>query len=67
MEVEQGQLWQDNDGHARVQAVVRVERQAYVVMLRTRGSGGRRRRPFLYPATSLLRGDDGWRLVDETQ
>jgi len=65
MVVEQGQLWRDNDGCARVHTVVVIERQTYCVMMRTRGSGGRRRRPFLYPATSLLRGDDGWRLIDE--
>ena len=59
-----GQLWRDVDGHARVCSVVPVERGCYAVMLRTRGSGGRKRRPFLFPVASLLRGDDGWRFVE---
>lgn len=62
-----GQLWRDVDGHARVCGVVPVERGDYAVMLRTRGSGGRKRRPFLFPIASLLRGDDGWRLVDDPE
>lgn len=60
-----GQLWRDVDGHARICGVVDVEGVAYAVMLRTRGAGGRKRRPFLFPVPSLLAGDDGWRHVPE--
>ncbi|MGH8073698.1 MAG: hypothetical protein ACREO4_06450 [Lysobacter sp.] len=60
-----GQLWRDVDGHARICGVVPVEGQPYAVMLRTRGSGGRKRRPFLFPVASLLSGDDGWTLIDQ--
>lgn len=66
-DVEHGQLWRDVDGHARVQGVVQVEGVPYAVMLRTRGSGGRKRRPFLFPVPSLFAGDDGWRHVREAQ
>jgi hypothetical protein len=60
-----GQLWRDIDGHARVLAVVDVPGEcAYAVLQRTRGSGGRRRRPFLFPVPSLLAGDDGWQRVE---
>jgi hypothetical protein len=39
----------------------------YAVLLRTRGSGGRKRRPFLFPVASLLAGDDGWCKAPEPQ
>jgi hypothetical protein len=61
-----GQLWRDADGHARVLAVVDVPGEgAYAVLQRTRGSGGRLRRPFLFPVPSLLAGDDGWQRVED--
>lgn len=59
-----GQLWRDVDGHARICGVVPVEREVYAVLLRTRGAGGRKRRPFLFPVASLLKGDDGWRFME---
>ena len=62
-----GQLWRDVDGHARICGVVPVEKVLYAVLLRTRGAGGRKRRPFLFPVESLLRGDDGWTLVKEVR
>lgn len=65
-QVQPGQLWRDIDGHARICGVVDAEGLPYAVLLRTRGSGGRKRRPFLFPVASLLAGDDGWRLVPET-
>ncbi|WP_159015905.1 hypothetical protein [Cognatiluteimonas profundi] len=65
MNLEPGQLWNDESGHARICGVVPVEGVEYAVLLRTRGSGGRKRRPFLFPVASLLAGDDGWRLVEE--
>ena len=63
--VDAGQLWCDVDGHARICGVVPAAGVAYAVMLRTRGSGGRKRRPFLFPVESLLSGDDGWMFVPE--
>jgi hypothetical protein len=61
-----GQIWRDNDGHARVLAVVDVPGEGtYAVLQRTRGSGGRRRRPFLFPVASLVAGDDGWRGAEQ--
>jgi hypothetical protein len=63
--VEAGQLWIDLDGHARICGVVDVEKTQYAVLLRTRGAGGRRRRPFLFPVESLLRGDDSWTVIPE--
>lgn len=60
-----GQLWRDIDGHARVCGVVQVEGVPYAVMIRTRGAGGRKRRPFLFPVCSMIAGDDGWRMVPE--
>lgn len=60
-----GELWRDHDGHARVCGTVLVEDVGYVVMLRTRGSGKHKRRPFLFPEASMLRGDDGWTHVPE--
>ena len=63
--VQAGQLWRDVDGHARICGVVPVEHQLYAVLLRTRGAGGRKRRPFLFPVPSLLAGDDGWQLIQE--
>jgi hypothetical protein len=65
MELRPGQLWKDELGHARICGVVPVEGADYVVMLRTRGAGGRKRRPFLFPVASLWAGDDGWHLVEE--
>jgi hypothetical protein len=60
-----GQLWCDIDGYARVLAIVDVPGEgAYAVLQRTRASGGRRRRPFLFPVASLLAGDDGWHCVE---
>lgn len=55
-----GALWRDENGAARLQGVVDVEGTGYAVMLRTRGSGGRKRRPFLFPLESMRAGDDGW-------
>jgi hypothetical protein len=60
MQLQPGQLWKDNSGHARICGLVPVEGVEYAVLLRTRGSGGRKRRPFLFPVASLLAGDDGW-------
>jgi hypothetical protein len=65
MHLEPGQLWIDESGHARICGVVPVEGVEYAVLLRTRRSGGRKRRPFLFPVASLLAGDDGWRLVED--
>jgi hypothetical protein len=65
MQLEPGQLWQDDSGHARICGLVPVEGVDYAVMLRTRGSGGRKRRPFLFPVASLVAGDDGWHMADE--
>jgi hypothetical protein len=65
MNLEPGQLWSDENGHARICGVVPVEGVEYAVLLRTRGSGGRKRRPFLYPVASMLAGDDGWRLAED--
>ena len=61
-----GALWRDENGAARLQAVVDVEGTQYAVMLRTRGAGGRKRRPFLFPLASMRNGDDGWHHVPET-
>ena len=66
MQLEPGQLWQDESGHARICGLVPVEGVDYAVMLRTRGSGGRKRRPFLFPVASLVAGDDGWRMAEES-
>jgi hypothetical protein len=66
MTVEPGQLWKDESGHARICGVVPVEGTAYAVLLRTRGSGGRKRRPFLFPVASLMAGDDGWCMVEDS-
>ena len=66
MQLEPGQLWQDDSGHARICVLVPVEGVDYAVMLRTRGSGGRKRRPFLFPVASLVAGDDGWRMAEES-
>jgi hypothetical protein len=66
MQLEPGQLWQDESGHARICGLVPVEGVDYAVMLRTRGSGGRKRRPFLFPVASLVAGDDGWQMVEES-
>jgi hypothetical protein len=65
MHLEPGQLWKDESGHARICGVVLVEGVEYAVLLRTRGSGGRKRRPFLFPVASLIAGDDGWRMAQE--
>lgn len=64
-QLERGQLWRDADGHARICGCVDVEGVPYAVLVRTRGAGGRMRRPFLFPVPSLFRGDDGWRHVPE--
>jgi len=64
MDPEPGQLWKDSSGHARICGLVPVEGVAYAVLLRTRGSGGRKRRPFLFPVASLLAGDDGWTMAE---
>jgi hypothetical protein len=66
MQLEPGQLWRDESGHARICGLVPVEGVDYAVMLRTRGSGGRKRRPFLFPVASLLAGDDGWHRAEES-
>jgi hypothetical protein len=66
MQLEPGQLWRDESGHARICGLVPVEGVDYAVMLRTRGSGGRKRRPFLYPVASLVAGDDGWHMAEES-
>jgi hypothetical protein len=66
MNPEPGQLWKDESGHARICGLVPVEGVAYAVLLRTRGSGGRKRRPFLYPVASMLAGDDGWHVAQES-
>lgn len=66
MQLEPGQLWRDESGHARICGLVPVEGVDYAVMLRTRGSGGRKRRPFLFPVASLMAGDDGWHLAEES-
>ena len=66
MRLEPGQLWKDVNGHARVCGVVPVEGIEYAVLIRTRGAGGRKRRPFLFPVDSLLAGDDGWHVVQES-
>jgi len=66
MQLETGQLWQDESGHARICGLVPVEGVDYAVMLRTRGSGGRKRRPFLFPVASLVAGDDGWHMAEES-
>ena len=66
MQLEPGQLWQDESGHARICGLVPVEGVDYAVMLRTRGSGGRKRRPFLFPVASLMAGDDGWHMAEES-
>lgn len=61
-----GQLWRDQDGGARICGIVLVEGEAYAVLLRTRGAvGKRKRRPFLFPVTSMLAGDDGWHYAPE--
>ena len=65
MKIESGQLWHDDSGHARICGVVPVEGVEYAVLIRTRGSGGRKRRPFLFPVSSMLAGDDGWRLAED--
>jgi len=64
MDLQPGQLWKDSSGHARICGLVPVEGVEYAVLLRTRGSGGRKRRPFLFPVASLLAGDDGWCMTD---
>ena len=66
MQLEPGQLWQDDSGHARICGLVPVEGVDYAVMLRTRGSGGRKRRPFLFTVASLVAGDDGWHMAEES-
>jgi hypothetical protein len=66
MNLEPGQLWNDDSGNARICGVVPVEGVEYAVLLRTRGAGGRKRRPFLFPVSSMLAGDDGWRIVDDS-
>ena len=66
MQLEPGQLWRDESGHARICGLVPVEGVDYAVMLRTRGSGGRKRRPFLFPVASLVAGDDGWHRAEES-
>ena len=65
MQLEPGQLWKDENGHARICGLVPVEGVDYAVLLRTRGSGGRKRRPFLFPVASMLAGDDGWCKANE--
>lgn len=67
MNFEPGQLWSDENGHARICGVVPVEGVEYAVLLRTRGAGGRRRRPFLFPVSSMLAGDDGWRIAEASE
>jgi len=67
MNLEPGQLWNDDSGNARICGVVPVEGVEYAVLLRTRGAGGRKRRPFLFPVSSMLAGDDGWRIVDDSR
>lgn len=65
MDLEPGQLWRDENGHARICGVVPVEGVEYAVLIRTRGAGGRKRRPFLFPVSSILAGDDGWRIAED--
>jgi len=65
MQLAPGQLWHDESGNARICGVVPVEGVEYAVLIRTRGAGGRKRRPFLFPVASMLAGDDGWRLVED--
>lgn len=65
MNLKPGQLWSDENGHARICGVVPVEGVEYAVLLRTRGAGGRKRRPFLFPVSSILAGDDGWCLAED--
>jgi hypothetical protein len=67
MIMEPGQLWTDESGNARICGVVMVEGVEYAVLIRTRGAGGRKRRPFLFPVSSMLAGDDGWRLANESR
>ena len=66
MQLTPGQLWNDESGNARICGVVPVEGVEYAVLIRTRGAGGRKRRPFLFPVASMLAGDDGWRMVEES-
>ena len=65
MKPQAGQLWNDDSGNARICGVVPVEGVEYAILIRTRGAGGRRRRPFLFPVASMLAGDDGWRLAED--
>lgn len=64
--VRTGQLWQDESGRARVCGVVPVLGSSFAVLVRTRNSSGRGRRPFLYDTDNMLRGDDGWTLLEDS-
>lgn len=64
-EPEAGQAWRDDEGRAEVLAVVQVpQRGRWCVLQRLFGSG-KRGRPFLFSASSMARGDDGWRHADQ--
>lgn len=64
-----GQLWRDNDGFARVYGVVPVEGTTWAILRRWRPDDDpkrpRLRRPFMFGVKSMLRGDDGWELVED--
>lgn len=56
-QVRAGQRWQDEFGHARVLAVA----EGYAMLRR------RRSNPFVASTEQMLRGDYGWRLIDQEQ
>lgn len=54
-QVRAGQRWQDEFGHARVLAVA----EGYAMLRRWRSN------PFVASTDQMLRGDYGWRLLDQ--
>lgn len=62
-DVETGQRWRDDDSDAEVLAVVKCNKVRYAVMQRIFMSGKRANKPFLFAAKSMLKGDDGWRIL----
>lgn len=60
-----GQLWRDADGRAVVVAVVQTKQRGKWAVLQRVFESGKYGRPFLFPPASMLRGDDGWVLIEQ--
>lgn len=60
MRPEPGQRWRDEAGVAVVLAVVHAPQRGKWCVLQRVFDSGKRGRPFLFSAASMVAGDDGW-------